>query len=90
MVRNGAKDRELILARWGMPSPAFALKRCASDAGVTNVRNTASPQWRRWLGVKNRCVIPFTSFSETAAERDATGWTEARRISDEPVDRTFA
>jgi putative SOS response-associated peptidase YedK len=28
------------------------------------VRNTSSPHWRRWLGVENRCLVPFTSFSE--------------------------
>lgn len=31
---------------------------------MTNVRNVASPHWRRWLGVEHRCVVPFTSFSE--------------------------
>jgi len=64
IVRNSAEGRELALARWGMPSPVFALKGRNSDPGVTNVRNTASPHWRRWLGVENRCVVPFTSFSE--------------------------
>jgi hypothetical protein len=34
------------MARWGMPSPAFALKGRNSDLGVTNVRNVASPHWR--------------------------------------------
>jgi putative SOS response-associated peptidase YedK len=52
------------MARWGMPSPVFALKGRNSDPGVTNVRNVASPHWRRWLGVESRCVVPLTSFSE--------------------------
>jgi putative SOS response-associated peptidase YedK len=43
------------MARWGMPSPVFALKGRNSDPGVTNVRNTKSPHWRRWLGVESRC-----------------------------------
>ena len=64
IVRNGADGRELVMARWGMPSPVFALKGRSSDPGVTNVRNTASPPWRRWLGVESRCVVPFTSFAE--------------------------
>jgi putative SOS response-associated peptidase YedK len=64
--------RELATARWGMPSPAFALKGRNSDPGVTNVRNVASPHWRRWLGVENRCVVPFTSFSENEALPDGT------------------
>ena len=56
--------RELVMARWGMPSPAFALKGRKVDKGVTNIRNTTSPHWRRWLGPASRCVVPFTSFSE--------------------------
>ena len=64
IVRNQPDGRELTMARWGMPSPAFALKGRNSDPGVTNVRNTASAHWRRWLGSEHRCVVPFTSFSE--------------------------
>jgi putative SOS response-associated peptidase YedK len=64
IVRNSVDGRELAMARWGMPSPVFALKGRNSDAGVTNVRNTASPHWRRWLAPECRCVVPFTSFSE--------------------------
>ncbi|NSX54122.1 SOS response-associated peptidase family protein [Parasulfitobacter algicola] len=47
-----------------MPSPAFALRGKKTDRGVTNIRNTKSPHWRRWFGIKHRCVVPFTSFSE--------------------------
>jgi putative SOS response-associated peptidase YedK len=47
-----------------MPFPVFALKGRNADPGVTNVRNVASPHWRRWLGVESRCVVPLTSFSE--------------------------
>jgi putative SOS response-associated peptidase YedK len=71
IVRNGEEGRELTTARWGMPSPVFALKGKSTDSGVTNVRNAASPHWRRWLGVESRCIVPFTSFSES--ERDADG-----------------
>ncbi len=64
IVRAADGDRQLTMARWGMPSPAFALKGRTTDPGVTNVRNVASPHWRRWLGVESRCIVPFTSFSE--------------------------
>ena len=64
IVRNQPEGRELTMARWGMPSPIFALKGRNSDPGVTNVRNVASPHWRRWLGTEHRCLVPFTSFSE--------------------------
>ncbi len=64
IVRNTPDGRELAMVRWGMPSPASALKGKKTDPGVTNVRNTSSPHWRRWLAEAHRCVVPFTSFSE--------------------------
>jgi putative SOS response-associated peptidase YedK len=64
IVREGPNGRELVLARWGMPSPVFALKGKRTDPGVTNIRNVKSPHWRRWLGPESRCLVPFTSFSE--------------------------
>jgi putative SOS response-associated peptidase YedK len=41
-----------------------ALLKAEPDAGTTNIRNVASKHWQRWLGPANRCVVPFTSFSE--------------------------
>lgn len=70
IVRNGEGGRELVMARWGMPSPQFALKGRKTDPGVTNIRNAKSPHWRRWLGPSNRCLVPFTSFSENEALPD--------------------
>lgn len=72
IVRNGPVGRELVMARWGMPSPAFALKGKNADYGVTNIRNLQSPHWRRWLGIGNRCLVPFTSFSENEHLPDGT------------------
>lgn len=60
----GRDDRELFLARWGMPSPVFSLKGKKTDPGVTNIRNGKSPHWRRWLEPESRCLVPFTNFSE--------------------------
>jgi putative SOS response-associated peptidase YedK len=83
----GDGKREMVMARWGMPSSQAAqlaatkkraekleakgkavdfkeLLRMEPDGGTTNIRNTASKHWKRWLGVENRCVVPFTSFSE--------------------------
>lgn len=74
IVRNGNGGRELALARWGMPSPAFALEGKKTDPGVTNVRNLASPHWRRWTGVEHRCLVPFTSFSEWHAAIKGPTW----------------
>ncbi len=57
-----------------MPSPKFALEGKKTDPGVTNVRNTASPHWRRWLSVESRCLVPFTSFSEFNREAGGDIW----------------
>jgi putative SOS response-associated peptidase YedK len=88
IVRNAPDGvRELMMARWGMPSSQFALMQSAKkraarieakggtvdfkellrlepDSGTTNIRNVNSKHWQRWLGIENRCVVPFTSFSE--------------------------
>ena len=71
IVRMEGDERILTTARWGLPSPAFALEGKKTDKGVTNVRNTTSQHWRRWLKPKFRCLVPFTSFSEPG--RDAEG-----------------
>jgi putative SOS response-associated peptidase YedK len=70
IVRNHDGRRELAMARWGMPSPKFALEGKKTDPGVTNVRNTNSAHWRRWLGIESRCIVPFTSFSEPEPQPD--------------------
>ena len=51
-----AADRDI---RWGMPGPPQY-----GAAPVTNIRNTHSPHWRRWLAPESRCLVPATSFSE--------------------------
>ena len=64
IVRLENGQRIIANARWGLPSPAFALQGRNSDPGITNVRNTASAHWKRWLGPAHRCLVPFTSFAE--------------------------
>ena len=70
VIRMGDEGRELVMMRWGMPSPRFALKTRETDPGVTNIRNLDSPHWRRWLGPEHRCLVPSTSFSEYRVEPD--------------------
>lgn len=64
IVRSDGGELELTTARWGMPTPPQYLKPGAVDRGVTNIRNTLSAHWRRWLGPKHRCLVPMTSFCE--------------------------
>tara|TARA_R110002073_G_scaffold33647_1_gene100887 strand:+ start:439 stop:1197 length:759 start_codon:yes stop_codon:yes gene_type:complete len=75
---NDVGGWRLSAARWGMPTPAKFLEGKRTDPGVTNIRNVASPHWRRWLGVEYRCLVPFTSFSELdqrpGAPRNSPVW----------------
>ena len=59
------EGRELVLGRWGSPSPHLALKGKKTDAGGTNIRNVKSSHWRRWLRPGCRYLVPFTSLSES-------------------------
>lgn len=62
-------DRHMIMMRWGMPPPPQY-----GGPPITNIRNTSSPHWRRWLKPESRCLVPWTSFSEYApAPNPATG-----------------
>ncbi|OIQ78873.1 hypothetical protein GALL_394120 [mine drainage metagenome] len=74
IIRTGAAGRELVMARWGLPTPPAYLVGKRSDRGVTNVRNTASAHWRRWLRPEFRCLVPFTRFAEPDHQRGGNVW----------------
>lgn len=63
VVRDTRDGRSMTLMRWGMPPPPKF-----GGPPVTNIRNVASPHWRRWLGSESRCIVPFNSFAEYAPE----------------------
>jgi len=50
------------------------LLRHEPDSGTTNVRNTTSKHWKRWLDPEHRCVVPFTSFSEFNRDEGGDIW----------------
>ena len=70
-IAEAASKRARALQAKGRSVDLPALVRMEPDGGTTNIRNTASAHWRRWLGPEHRCVVPFTSFSEF--NRDAGG-----------------
>jgi putative SOS response-associated peptidase YedK len=72
IIRNGAEGRELVMARWGMPTPPQYLAGRKVDRGVTNIRQTTSSHWRAWLGPEHRCLVPFTSFAENETLPDGS------------------
>lgn len=63
-LMQATKKRAEKLQAKGKPVDFKELLRMEPDTGTTNIRNVASKHWTRWLGIENRCVVPFTSFSE--------------------------
>jgi putative SOS response-associated peptidase YedK len=71
IITRDGDSHVLRRARWGLPSPPQFHSKSGIDRGVTNVRNTGSPHWRRWLGPQNRCLVPFDRFAEPRAGKGA-------------------
>jgi putative SOS response-associated peptidase YedK len=63
-MMDAAKKRAQKLEAKGKPVDFKELLRMEPDSGTTNIRNVNSAHWKRWLGPENRCLVPFTSFSE--------------------------
>jgi putative SOS response-associated peptidase YedK len=55
-LKPASRTAELGFARWGLPSPKQALEGKKTDPGVTNVRNTKSGHWRRWLASRTAAL----------------------------------
>src|SRR5208282_3344727 len=65
-------ERELVMARWGMPGPPQF-----GGAPVTNIRDVGSPHWRRWLAARE-LVGAVASGKDPASERKSAA-LEAKR-----------
>ncbi|MHC4042849.1 SOS response-associated peptidase [Bradyrhizobium sp. 23AC] len=63
-LMDATKKRAEKLQARGKTVDFKELLRMEPDSGTTNIRNVKSKHWTRWLGVENRCVVPFNSFSE--------------------------
>ena len=63
-LMDATKKRAEKLQAKGETVDFKELLRMEPDGGTTNIRNVKSKHWARWLGVENRCVVPFNSFSE--------------------------
>lgn len=61
---DAASKRADKLREKGKPVDFEHLLKHEPDRGTTNIRNTNSSHWKRWLGVENRCVVPLTRFAE--------------------------
>ncbi|WP_316181358.1 SOS response-associated peptidase [Bradyrhizobium sp. SZCCHNRI1009] len=63
-LMDATKRRAAKLEEKGKPVDFKELLRMEPDSGTTNIRNVNSAHWKRWLTPANRCLVPFTSFSE--------------------------
>lgn len=63
LLDAAAKRADKLRAK-GQAVDFAELLRMEPDKGTTNIRNTLSAHWKPWLGPKNRCLVPFTAFSE--------------------------
>ncbi len=69
IVTLAAGRLKITEALWGLPTPAHRLvtptgKPMKHDKGLTNIRQAEIRHWQQWLGVENRCLVPFTEFCE--------------------------
>lgn len=63
-LMDATKKRAEKLQAKGKTVEFKELLRMEPDSGTTNIRNVNSSHWKRWLGPEQRCLVPFTSFSE--------------------------
>jgi putative SOS response-associated peptidase YedK len=71
LIKQGGDSRVLGFGRWGLPS----LKDPVSDKpnrGTTNIRHPWFDDWKGYLGVEHRCLVPLTRFSEPTKLDDGT------------------
>lgn len=74
-IFEAATPRADKLRTKGKPVDFDQLLRMEPDGGTTNVRNTSSQHWKPWLSPANRCLVPFSSFSEPGISSE-TGKSE--------------
>ena len=78
-LMEATKKRAAKLEAKGKPVDFKELLRMEPDGGTTNIRNVTSKHWKRWLGVENRCVVPFNSLQRVQQGRGRRHLVRARR-----------
>lgn len=87
IFENASKRADKLRAKGReVDADAFAeILRMEPDGGTTNVRNTSSSHWKPLLGPANRCLVPFTSFSEPGRDADGKYKPIWFALPDQPV-----
>ena len=71
ILKLRSDQRILGFARWGLPS----LKDAVTDKpnrGNTNIRHPWFDDWKGYLGVEHRCLVPVTRFAEPTTLEDGS------------------
>jgi putative SOS response-associated peptidase YedK len=71
IVRKLDGRRVVSLARWGLPSLKDPMTE-KPNKGTTNVRHPWFDDWKGYLGVEHRCLVPFNAFAEPTKLEDGT------------------
>jgi putative SOS response-associated peptidase YedK len=82
IVRDKDGERVATFARWGLPSLKWT-DDGKPHKGTTNVRHPWFDDWKGYLGVENRCLVPFTSFSEPTKLSDGKSGNAWFALNDE-------
>lgn len=65
VVRTAADGmRELVMMRWGFPTPEPKPGEKKKSGYQTNIRQPKWKEWFPWMQAGHRCLVPVTSFSE--------------------------
>lgn len=89
IVRGNDANRELALARWGLPS-LVSPDDGKPNRGNTNIRRPWLDDWKGYLGVENRCLAPFTRFSEPTRLADGQSGNAWFALDESEPTLTFA
>lgn len=83
---NSAGEREIVLARWGMPSLVKHVPPDKTNIGTTNIRHAYYKDWEGYLGAEHRCLVPLTRFAEPCKLDDGSSGNAWFALSrDEPL-----
>jgi putative SOS response-associated peptidase YedK len=63
IIKQRGNERVLGFARWGLPSLKDPISE-KPNRGTTNIRHPWFDDWKGYLGVEYRCLVPVTRFSE--------------------------
>lgn len=79
-------EREIVLARWGLPSLKDDPASEKPNKGTTNIRHPWFADWKGYLGVEHRCLVPITRFAEpTKLDDGSSGNAWFALGKDEPL-----